>query len=87
MDGDHPFLSICVVSFSFMACSGLHVSLRLLSLLRVMNISPSQKKQKEKSACVTWNRLRQNLRITGNETGVWPDCDTVQVDTNSRMVT
>ncbi len=48
MDGDHPFLSRCVVSFSFMVCSGHHVSLRLLSLLRVMNISPSQKKKKKK---------------------------------------
>jgi len=48
MDGDHPFLSGCVVSFSFMVCSGHHVSLRLLSLLRVMNISPSQKKKKKK---------------------------------------
>jgi len=47
MDGDHPFLSRCVVSFSFMVCSGHHVSLRLLSLLRVMNISPSQNKKKE----------------------------------------
>ena len=48
MDGDHPFLSRCVVSFSFMVCSGHHVSLRLLSLLRVMNISPSQKKKKKR---------------------------------------
>ena len=48
MDGDHPFLSRCVVSYSFMVCSGLHVSLRLLSLLRVMNISPSRKKKKKK---------------------------------------
>ncbi len=43
MDGDHPSLSRCVVSFSFMVCSGHHIFLRLLSLLRVMNISPSQK--------------------------------------------
>ena len=42
--GDHPFLSRCVVSFRFKVCSGHHVSLRLLSLLRIMNISPSQKK-------------------------------------------
>ncbi len=38
MDGDHPFQSRCVVSFSFTKCSGLHVSLRLLSLFRVMNM-------------------------------------------------
>ena len=44
---DGPFLSRCVVSFSFMVCSGHHVSLRLLSLLRVMNISPSHKKKKK----------------------------------------
>ena len=42
---DGPFLSRCVVSFSFMVCSGHHVSLRLLSLLRVMNISPSPTKK------------------------------------------
>jgi len=46
MNGDHPFLSRCVISFSFMACSGHHVSLRLLSLLRGMNISPCHKKGK-----------------------------------------
>ncbi len=49
MDGDHPSLSRCVVSFSFMVCSGHHISLRLLSLLRVMNIPPSQKKNKTKN--------------------------------------
>ncbi len=32
----------------YMCCSGHHVSLRLLSLLRVMNISPSPKKKKKK---------------------------------------
>ena len=47
MDGDHPSLSRCVVSFSLMVCSGHHLSLRLLSLLRVMNISPSTKKKKK----------------------------------------
>ena len=31
-----------------MVCSGHHISLRLLSLLRVMNISPSPKKKKKK---------------------------------------
>ena len=32
MDKRHPSDSGCVVSFSFMACSGQHISLRLLSL-------------------------------------------------------
>ncbi len=44
MDGNHPSLSRCAVSFSWMVCSGHHISLRSLSLLRVRNISPSQKK-------------------------------------------
>jgi len=48
MDGVHPSLSRCVVSFSLMVCSGHHISLRLLSLLRVMNISPSRKKERKK---------------------------------------
>ncbi len=49
MDGDHPFLSRCVVSFSLMVCGGHHVSLRLLSLLREMNMSPSPQKKKKKN--------------------------------------
>ena len=48
MDGDHPFLSRCVVSFSFMVCSGHHALCELLSLLRLMNISPSQENKKIK---------------------------------------
>jgi len=48
MHVDHPSISRCVVSFSLMVCDGHHISLRLLSLLRVMNISPSQKKRQKK---------------------------------------
>ncbi len=47
IDGGHSFLSRNVNSCSFMVCSGYHVSLMLLSLLRVMNVSSSQKKKKE----------------------------------------
>ena len=49
MDGDHPSLSRYVVSFSLMVCSGQHIFLRLLSLLRVMNMSPSQNKKNKMS--------------------------------------
>ncbi len=38
----------CLVSFSLLVCSGHRISLRLLSLLRVMNVSPSQKKIKKR---------------------------------------
>ncbi len=51
MEGDHPFISRHVVSFSHMICSGHHMSLRLLSLLPVMNMSPSQKKEEKKEIC------------------------------------
>ncbi len=51
MDGDHSCVTRSVVfSFSLiiMACSGHHISLRLLSLLRVIKISPSPKQRGEK---------------------------------------
>jgi len=46
MDGHHPSLSRCVVSFSLMVRSGHHISSRLVSLLRVMNICPPPPKKR-----------------------------------------
>ena len=51
MDVYHPSDSGCVVSFSFMACSGHHISLRLLSLHSCNEYLslPKTKKKKKKS--------------------------------------
>lgn len=51
--GGHPFISTCVVSFSFMVCSGHHFSFRLLSLLHeylsLSKVKRRRKKQVERN--------------------------------------
>ena len=50
MDVHHPSDSGCVVSLSFMACSGHHIFLRLLSLHLCNEYLSLPKKKKKKSA-------------------------------------
>ncbi len=65
MDGDHPSLSRCVVSFSLMVC-GHHISLRLLSYFRVMYISPPNKKKKKQAKKSSANSYASFFWLQGN---------------------
>ena len=67
MDVYHPSDSGCVVSFSFMACSGHHISLRLLSLHSCNEYLSLPKKKKQKNmpaACIqTFSGIHQAIML------------------------